>query len=159
MNQNSILLILKILGGYFLTTAVALFCLFFVSYPQSFLFPDMSEGALSFILSTGAVFLLGWVLTSFIMAIPCVVFIVITEIFALKHRLLYMAFGAILGICVLCYNWFENLINGRMMPFTGSLFQVIGLFISGAICGLIYWKIAGRNAGTIKQKLCNKNEA
>lgn len=89
------------------------------------------------------------------MAVPCTIFILISEIFALKQRLPYMIFGACLGVFVLYYNWFENLISGRLMPFEDSLLKVAGLLISGAICGLLYWKVAGRNAGTIRQIICN----
>ncbi|WP_374829036.1 hypothetical protein [Paenochrobactrum pullorum] len=157
MKQSSGILILKILAGYVLTTLVALICLFFVSAPQSFLFPEGIEDPVEFIHGIGAVLLIGWVLTAFIMAVPCTIFILITEIFALKNRLTYMIFGAMLGIAIIYYNWFENLISGRLMPFEDSLFKLGGLIISGAICGLIYWKIAGRNAGTIRQRICNKN--
>ncbi|GAA0595787.1 hypothetical protein [Paenochrobactrum glaciei] len=155
MNQSTILLILKILGGYFLTTLVALLSLLFVSDPKSFLFPEGIENPLEFIKSTGGVLLLGWTLTSFIMAIPCAIFIVISEFFGLKRRLPYLIFGAGLGVCVLYYNWLENLAHGRLMPFEDSLLKLTGLFISGAICGLIYWKIAGRNAGIIRQRMCD----
>ncbi|MBB6261188.1 hypothetical protein FHS77_001738 [Paenochrobactrum gallinarii] len=158
MKQSSGILILKILGGYFLTTLVALICLFFVSAPQSFLLPEGIENPVEFIKGIGAVLLLGWILTSFIMAIPCAIFIVISEFFSLKHRLPYLIFGAGLGVCILYYNWLENLAHGRLMPFEDSLLKLTGLFISGAICGLIYWKIAGRNAGTIKQRMCSQNQ-
>lgn len=158
MNQSTILLILKILGGYFLTTLVALLLLIFVSDPKSFLFPEGIEKPIQFIKEIGGLMLVGWVLASFFMAVPCAIFILLTEIFALKNRLLYMAFGAVVGICVLYYNWLENFVHGRLLPFEDSLLKVTGLFISGAVCGLIYWKIAGRNAGIIRQRICKQNQ-
>jgi hypothetical protein len=159
LKQSSGVLILKILGGYFLTTLVALISLFFVSAPQSFLLPEGIENPVEFIQSISAALLVGWILTSFIMALPCAIFILLAEVFALRYRQLYMAFGAMLGICVLNYNWLRNLAYGRLMPFEGSLIKVAGIFISGAICGLIYWKIAGRHAGTVRQRICKKNGA
>ena len=147
MKQSSIFLLLKILAGYFLTTAIALLCLLFFSYPQSFLFPAGIEDPVEFIKGMGGALLLGWILASYFLALPCAVFILVTEIFALRKRLFYMAFGAILGIAMLYYNWLHD-----------SLFRIGGILLSGAFCGLIYWKIAGRNAGTIKQNICNKNK-
>lgn len=148
MKQSSFLLILKILAGYFSTTALALLCLLFFSYPKSFLFPPGIENPVEFIKGMGGALLLGWILASYFLALPCAIFILITEIFSLRKRLLYMAFGAILGIAMLYYDWLHD-----------SLFKVGGILISGAFCGLIYWKIAGRNAGIIRQRVCNKNGA
>jgi hypothetical protein len=77
---------------------------------------------------------------------PAFVLVLLAEIFAVRSVLVYAAFGAVVGF--LAYYGvdfaarFENATD--MTPIPRLLELVVA---SGIVAGLVYWAIAGRNAG------------
>ena len=110
------------------------------------LFPDVSDvrlglndGSFAIISTIGFVFVSGFAL------LPALVAVLITEGFAIRSIVFYAAAGAVVG--AVCYLGmadfhpdtmrFDALVRRELEVMTGA----------GIVAGLIYWLIAGRNAG------------
>jgi hypothetical protein len=111
------------------------------------LFPEMSAldtggldpDALNILLGFGFIFVSGFAL------LPALVIVVITETFDVRSALAYAIGGAVVGLA--CYLGlipfdpatlrFDGIVRRHLEVMTGA----------GIVGGLIYWMIAGRNAG------------
>ena len=112
-----------------------------VLYPE---FSDLSTGpidqsAINVLLGFGFIFISGFAL------LPALIVVLITEAFYVRGVLTYAVGGAIVG-CV-CYLGlipfdpdtlhFDGIVRRHLEIMTGA----------GIVAGLVYWMIAGRNAG------------
>jgi hypothetical protein len=117
----------------------------------SILFPELSAmdtgmvnpDAINVLIGFGFIFFSGFAL------IPALIVVVITETFNIRAVLAYALGGAVVGLA--CYlglipydattMTFDGIVRRHLEVMTGA----------GIIAGLIYWVIAGRNAGRWKQ--------
>jgi hypothetical protein len=115
------------------------------------LFPEMSnldtgsidQNAINVIIGFGFIFISGFAL------LPAMLVVLITEAFYIRGVLTYAIGGAVVGLA--CYlglvpfdpatMHFEGIIRRHLEIMTGA----------GIVGGLIYWMIAGRNAGAWRQ--------
>ncbi len=115
------------------------------------LFPEVSAldtggfdpDALNVLLGFGFIFVSGFAL------LPALVIVVITEAFDVRSALAYAIGGAVVGLA--CYLGlipfdpatlhFDGIVRRHLEVMTGA----------GIVGGLIYWMIAGRNAGRWRQ--------
>jgi hypothetical protein len=111
------------------------------------MFPEFSDlgagpvdpGALNILLGFGFIFVSGFAL------IPAMIVVAITEAFYIKGALTYALGGGIVGLA--CYLGlvpfdpetlrFEGIVRRHLEIMTGA----------GIVAGVVYWMIAGRNAG------------
>jgi hypothetical protein len=115
------------------------------------LFPEFSDlgsgpvdpGALNIVLGFGFIFISGFAL------LPAVIVVLITEAFYIRGVLAYAVGGGVVGLA--CYLGlvpfdtatlrFEGIVRRHLEIMTGA----------GIVAGLIYWMIAGRNAGAWRE--------
>jgi len=111
------------------------------------LFPDLSDlgpgfvdqGALNIVLGFGFIFISGFAL------LPAMLVAAITEALFIRGVLAYAVGGALVGAA--CYL--------GLVPFDSDTFRFEGIVRrhleimtgAGVVAGLVYWMIAGRNAG------------
>jgi hypothetical protein len=111
------------------------------------LFPELSDlgndpidqGAIDIVLGFGFIFISGFAL------LPAVIIAAITEAFCIRSSLAYAVGGGLVGLA--CYlglvpfdpdtMHFEGIVRRHLEIMTGA----------GIVAGLVYWMIAGRNAG------------
>lgn len=116
------------------------------------LFPELSAmdtgivnpDAINILVGFGFIFFSGFAL------IPALIVVVITESFNIRSVLAYALGGGVVGLA--CYlglipydtttMTFDGIVRRHLEVMTGA----------GIIAGLIYWAIAGRNAGAWRQK-------
>jgi len=116
-----------------------------VLFPE---FSDFSDGpidpsALNIVLGFGFIFLSGFAL------LPAMVVVATTEAFYVRSVLAYAAGGAVVGLA--CYLGlvpfdsdtlrFEGIVRRHLEIMTGA----------GIVAGVVYWLIAGRNAGAWRE--------
>lgn len=117
----------------------------------SILFPELSAldtgvidpNTINILLGFGFIFISGFAL------IPAVLVVLITEAFYIRSVIVYALGGAFVGLA--CYlglipydpatMTFDGIVRRHLEVMTGA----------GIIAGLIYWVIAGRNAGAWRQ--------
>ena len=115
------------------------------------MFPDFSDlgagpvdpGALNILLGFGFIFVSGFAL------IPAAIIVLITEAFSIRGALTYAVGGALVGLA--CYLGlvpfdpdtlsFEGIVRRHLEIMTGA----------GIVAGVVYWMIAGRNAGAWRE--------
>ena len=115
------------------------------------LFPEFSElgagpidqGALNIVLGFGFIFISGFAL------LPAMIVAAITEAFSIRGALTYAVGGGLVGLA--CYLGlvpfdtdtlrFEGIVRRHLEIMTGA----------GIVAGLVYWMIAGRNAGAWRE--------
>ena len=115
------------------------------------LFPEFSNlgegpvdsGALNIIIGFGFIFISGFAL------LPALIVVLITEAFYIRSALTYAVGGAIVGLA--CYLGlvpfdveqfrFEGIVRRHLEIMTGA----------GILAGVVYWMIAGRNAGAWRE--------
>lgn len=115
------------------------------------LFPEFSElgsgpidqGALNIVLGFGFIFVSGFAL------LPAMIVVAVTEAFYIRSVLAYALGGGVVGLA--CYLGlvpfdpdtlhFEGIVRRHLEIMTGA----------GIVAGLIYWMIAGRNAGAWRE--------
>jgi hypothetical protein len=118
---------------------------------SALLFPDFSElgtgpvdeGALDVLLGFGFIIVSGFAL------VPAMLIVAITEAFYIRGMLTYAIGGGLVGLA--CYLGlvpfdtetlrFEGIVQRHLEIMTGA----------GIVAGLIYWLIAGRNAGACRK--------
>ncbi len=111
------------------------------------LFPEFSdlgagpvdEGAINIMLGFGFIFVSGFAL------LPAMIIVAITEAFYIRSALAYAVGGGLVGLA--CYLGlvpfdtetlqFEGIVRRHLEIMTGA----------GIVAGVVYWMIAGRNAG------------
>ena len=116
-----------------------------VLYPE---FSDLGarpvdEGALNVVIGFGFIFISGFAL------LPAMIAALITEAFYIRGALTYAVAGGLIGLA--CYLGlvpfdtttlqFEGIIRRHLEIMTGA----------GIVAGLVYWMIAGRNAGAWRE--------
>ena len=115
------------------------------------LFPEFSDlgagpvdqGALNIVLGFGFIFISGFAL------LPAMIVAAITEAFSIRGVLTYAVGGGLVGLA--CYLGlvpfdpdtlrFEGIVRRHLEIMTGA----------GIVAGLVYWMIAGRNAGAWRE--------
>src|SRR5690349_12398422 len=115
------------------------------------LFPELSDlgsgpvdqGALNIVLGFGFIFVSGFAL------LPAMIVALITETFSIRGALTYAIGGGLVGLA--CYLGlvpfdtetlrFEGIVRRHLEIMTGA----------GIVAGLVYWMIAGRNAGAWRE--------
>jgi hypothetical protein len=115
------------------------------------LFPEFSDlgsgpvdpGALNIVLGFGFIFISGFAL------LPAVIVVLITEAFYIRGALAYAVGGGVVGLA--CYLGlvpfdtstlhFEGIVRRHLEIMTGA----------GIVAGLVYWMVAGRNAGAWRE--------
>jgi hypothetical protein len=115
------------------------------------LFPEFSDlgagpvdqGALEIVIGFGFIFISGFAL------LPAMVIAAITEAFYIRSALAYAIGGGLVGLA--CYLGlvpfdtetlhFEGIVRHHLEIMTGA----------GIVAGLVYWMIAGRNAGAWRE--------
>jgi hypothetical protein len=115
------------------------------------LFPEFSDlgtgpidsGALNVVIGFGFIFISGFAL------LPAMVVVATTEAFYVRSALAYAAGGAVVGLA--CYLGlvpfdsdtlrFEGIVRRHLEIMTGA----------GIVAGVVYWLIAGRNAGAWRE--------
>src|ERR1700727_3872477 len=115
------------------------------------LFPEFSDlgegpvdtGALNIIIGFGFIFISGFAL------LPAIIVVLITEAFYVRGALTYALGGGLVGLA--CYLGlipfdtdtlrFEGIVRRHLEIMTGA----------GIVAGVVYWMIAGRNAGAWRE--------
>ncbi len=115
------------------------------------LFPEFSDlgagpvdsGALNIVLGFGFIFVSGFAL------LPAMIVVLITEAFYIRAALTYAVGGGVVGLA--CYLGlipfdpatlrFEGIVRRHLEIMTGA----------GIVAGVVYWMIAGRNAGAWRE--------
>lgn len=99
----------------------------------------LDDGTFAIITTIGFVFVSGFAL------LPALVAALITEGFSIRSVLVYAVSGAIVG--ALCYLGMANF-DAATMTVHGLVRRELEVMTgAGVIAGLVYWLIAGRNAG------------
>jgi hypothetical protein len=111
------------------------------------LFPAFSDlgagpvdpGALNIILGFGFIFISGFAL------VPAMIVVLITEAFQIRGALTYAVGGGIVGLA--CYLGLVQF-DAEQLRFEGIVRRHLEIMTgAGILAGVIYWMIAGRNAG------------
>ena len=117
-----------------------------VLFPE---FSDLSMGgaidqsALNVVLGFGFIFLSGFAL------LPALIVVLITEAFYVRSVLIYAVGGAIVGAA--CYLGLVPF-DPATMQFDGIVRRHLEIMTgAGIVAGLVYWMIAGRNAGAWRE--------
>jgi hypothetical protein len=115
------------------------------------LFPEFSDlgegpvdsGALDIILGFGFIFISGFAL------VPAMVVAAVTEAFYIRGALTYAVGGGLVGLaCYLGLITFDT----ETMRFVGIVRRHLEIMTgAGIVAGVVYWMIAGRNAGAWRQ--------
>ncbi|MEW6766794.1 MAG: hypothetical protein AB1342_02075 [Pseudomonadota bacterium] len=91
------------------------------------------------------IFGFGFILISGFALVPAFVLVLITEAFYIRHILAYAIVGALAGLC--CYLAFIPF-DTVTMTFNGIVRRHLEVMVgAGVVGGVVYWMIAGRNAG------------
>jgi hypothetical protein len=123
------------------------------------LFPEFSDvavgpidpSALNIVLGFGFIFISGFAL------LPAMIIVSITEAFAIRSALAYAIGGGAVGLA--CYL--------GLIPFDSATLRFDGIVRrhleimtgAGIVAGVVYWMIAGRNAGAWRRPLRSSNRA
>lgn len=125
------------LAACFVAGAVVLYALLFPEVDMQTL--EVDSGVVNLILGFGFILLSGFAL------LPALIVVLITEAFSIRHILAYAVAGGIAGLC--CYLAFIPF-DTVTMTFEGIIRRQLEVMVgSGILGGVIYWMIAGRNAG------------
>jgi hypothetical protein len=117
------------------------------------LFPEFSDlgagpvdsGALDIMLGFGFIFVSGFAL------LPAMIVVAITEAFYIRSALTYALGGGIVGL--LCYLGLVPFDPGTLR-FDGIVRRHLEIMTgAGIVAGIVYWMIAGRNAGIWREPL------
>lgn len=104
---------------------------------------EIDDSAISVVLGFGFIFLSGFAL------LPALIVVLITEAFYIRGMLTYAVGGAIVGAaCYLGLVPFDT----NTMQFDGIVHRHLEIMTgAGIVAGLVYWMIAGRNAGNWRE--------
>jgi hypothetical protein len=115
------------------------------------LFPEMSDldtgsidqNAINVIIGFGFIFVSGFAL------LPAMLVVLITEAFYIRGMLTYALGGAVVGLA--CYLGLVPF-DPATMHFDGIIRRHLEIMTgAGIVAGLIYWMVAGRNAGAWRE--------
>jgi hypothetical protein len=125
------------LAACFVAGAVVVYALLFPEVDMQTL--EVDSGVVNLILGFGFILLSGFAL------LPALIVVLVTEAFSIRHILAYAVAGGIAGLC--CYLAFIPF-DTVTMTFEGIIRRHLEVMVgSGILGGVIYWLIAGRNAG------------
>lgn len=126
------------LAACFVAGAVVVWALLFPEMVDLSLDP-VGGDALNIILGFGFVLLSGFAL------LPALVAVLVTEAFSIRHILAYALAGGAAGLaCYLAFIPFDTM----TMTFDGIVRRHLEVMTgAGILGGVVYWMIAGRNAG------------
>jgi hypothetical protein len=116
-----------------------------VLYPE---FSDLGQGeidqsAINVVIGFGFIFLSGFAL------LPALIVVLITEAFYIRGVLTYAIGGAVVGAA--CYLGLVPF-DPQTMQFDGIVRRHLEIMTgAGIVSGLVYWMIAGRNAGNWRE--------
>lgn len=125
------------LAACFVAGAVVLYAIFFPEMSDVTL--DVDQNAINVVLGFGFILVSGFAL------LPALIVALVTEAFSIRHILAYAVAGGIAGLC--CYLGFIpfDTVN---MTFNGIVRRHLEVMVgAGILGGVVYWLIAGRNAG------------
>ncbi|MES2751871.1 MAG: hypothetical protein V4661_10925 [Pseudomonadota bacterium] len=123
----------------FAAGAVVVFALFFPEMTDLRSLDSIDQGAINLVLGFGFILISGFAL------LPALAAVLITEAFSIRHILAYAAAGGIAGLC--CYLGFIPF-DTVAMTFDGIVRRHLEIMVgAGILGGVVYWLIAGRNAG------------
>ncbi|WP_424628895.1 hypothetical protein [Bradyrhizobium sp. SYSU BS000235] len=125
------------LAACFVAGAVIVYALLFPEMDMQSL--EIDSGAVNLILGFGFVLLSGFAL------LPALIAVLVTEAFSIRHILAYAVAGGVAGLlCYLAFIPFDTV----TMTFEGIIRRHLEVMVgSGILGGVVYWMIAGRNAG------------
>jgi len=115
------------------------------------LFPEFSDlgsgpidqGALNVVLGFGFIFISGFAL------LPAMIMAAITEAFYIRSALTYAVGGGLVGLA--CYLGLVPF-DPEMLRFDGIVRRHLEIMTgAGIVAGVVYWMIAGRNAGAWRE--------
>ena len=120
-----------------IASIVVLWAIFFPEMSDVSL--DVDQGAINMVLGFGFVLVSGFAL------LPALIVALITEAFSIRHILAYAVAGGLAGLfCYLGFIPFDT-VN---MTFNGIVRRHLEVMVgAGILGGVVYWMIAGRNAG------------
>ncbi|TKT71170.1 hypothetical protein YH63_006960 [Afipia massiliensis] len=130
-------------------SVVVLYAIFFPEMSDVSI--DVDQSAINLILGFGFILISGFAL------MPALVIALVTEAFSIRHILAYAVGGGIAGLC--CYLGFIpfDTVN---MTFNGIVRRHLEVMVgAGILGGVIYWMIAGRNAGAWRSSSPNASSA
>ena len=126
------------LAACFVAGLIVVFALFFPEMTSLSLDP-LDRGSVNMVLGIGFMVVSGFAL------VPALILVLITETFYIRHILAYGIVGALAGLC--CYLAFIPF-DTVAMTFNGIVRRHLEVMVgAGIVGGLVYWVIAGRNAG------------
>ena len=125
------------LAACVVASIVVLWALFFPEMSDVSL--DVDQGAINMVLGFGFILISGFAL------LPAAIIALITEVFSIRHILAYAVGGGLAGLfCYLGFIPFDT-VN---MTFNGIVRRHLEVMVgAGILGGVVYWLIAGRNAG------------
>ena len=131
-------------GSLFACLAAGMIVVGAVLYPE---FSDLGGGidqsAINVVLGFGFIFLSGFAL------LPALIVVLITEAFYVRSVLAYAIGGALVGAA--CYLGLIPF-DPATMKFDGIIHRHLEIMTgAGIVAGLVYWVIAGRNAGVWRE--------
>lgn len=125
------------LAACFVAGAVVLYALFFPE--MSDLSLELDQDVINIILGVGFVLFSGFAL------LPALAVALVTEAFSIRHILAYAVGGGLAGL--LCYLGFIPF-DTETLQFEGIVRRHLEVMTgAGILGGVVYWMIAGRNAG------------
>jgi hypothetical protein len=116
------------------------------------LFPEFSDlgagpvdqGALNIMIGFGLIFVSGFAL------VPAMIVVLITEAFFIRGALSYAVGGGIVGLA--CYLGLVHF-DTEQLRFEGIVRRHLEIMTgAGILAGVVYWMIAGRNAGAWRER-------
>lgn len=125
------------LAACFVAGAVIVYALLFPEMDMQSL--EVDSGMVNLVLGVGFVLLSGFAL------LPALIAVLITEAFSIRHILAYAVAGGVAGLlCYLAFVPFDTV----TMTFEGVIRRHLEVMVgSGILGGVVYWMVAGRNAG------------
>lgn len=129
------------LAACFVAGAVVMFALVFPEMDVQTL--DIDSGAMNVMLGIGFMLISGFTL------LPALIAVLVTEAFSIRHVLAYAIFGGLAGLgCYLAFIPFDT----ETMTFGGVVRRHVEVMVgAGILGGVVYWLIAGRNAGAWRE--------
>jgi hypothetical protein len=129
------------LAACFVAGAVVMFALVFPEMDVQTL--DIDSGAMNVMLGIGFMLISGFTL------LPALIAVLVTEAFSIRHILAYAIFGGLAGLgCYLAFIPFDT----ETMTFVGVVRRHVEVMVgAGILGGVVYWLIAGRNAGAWRE--------
>lgn len=130
----------------FVASTVVLFGLLFPEMELQSL--DIDSGLVNAILGFGFLLVSGFAL------VPALCVVLLTEAFYIRSMLAYAVLGGLSGLCAyLAFVPFDTV----AMTFNGIVRRHLEIMVgAGILGGVVYWVVAGRNAGFWREPMANE---